>query len=109
MRENPDGAVLLHCFAGCEVADVVAALGLQIAGLFPPRDRPAGAPKRAARVLTPAQALEILAVEVNFAAVATTNAASGVVLAPADLERLRLAAGRINTVRDATVHGGRHG
>jgi hypothetical protein len=29
-----DGRVLLHCFAGCCTADVVAAAGLQIADLF---------------------------------------------------------------------------
>jgi hypothetical protein len=30
-----DGKVLLHCFAGCAVHDVVAALGISLADLFP--------------------------------------------------------------------------
>ena len=30
-----DGRVLLHCYAGCEVEAVVAALGLQMADLYP--------------------------------------------------------------------------
>ena len=32
-----DGRVLLKCFAGCDVASIVAALGLELADLFPPR------------------------------------------------------------------------
>ncbi|MBE2293558.1 MAG: virulence-associated protein E [Phycisphaerales bacterium] len=32
-----DGRVLLKCFAGCDVASIVAALGLELSDLFPPR------------------------------------------------------------------------
>ncbi len=60
VRENSDGAVLLRCFGGCTVHDVVAALGLDIADLFPPREPRHGAPKRLARTLTAYQALELL-------------------------------------------------
>lgn len=35
VSEGADGKVLLKCFAGCEVADVVAALGLTMKDLFP--------------------------------------------------------------------------
>lgn len=31
------GGVLLNCFGGCEVADVVGALGLEFKDLFPPK------------------------------------------------------------------------
>ncbi len=34
-----DGRVLLHCHAGCTVADVVARLGVTTGDLFPPRDQ----------------------------------------------------------------------
>jgi hypothetical protein len=40
-----DGRVLLHCHAGCSTSDVVAALGLREADLFPPRN---GTPRPAA-------------------------------------------------------------
>jgi len=33
--EGNDGRVLLHCFAGCHVADIVAATGLEMRDLFP--------------------------------------------------------------------------
>lgn len=35
--ETADGAALVHCFAGCGTADILAALGLDMADLFPPR------------------------------------------------------------------------
>lgn len=35
IRELSDGAVLVHCFAGCSVHEIVAAAGLDIAELFP--------------------------------------------------------------------------
>lgn len=40
LREGDDGRVLLHCHAGCPTADVVAAMGLTMADLFPASDKP---------------------------------------------------------------------
>ena len=40
VSEGADGKVLLKCFAGCEVADVVAALGLAMKDLFPEGPEP---------------------------------------------------------------------
>jgi len=37
--EGCDGRVLMHCFAGCSIDDVVAGLGLQLADLFVDRRR----------------------------------------------------------------------
>lgn len=37
IRELGDGRLLLHDFGGCDVDDVVAAVGLEISNLFPPR------------------------------------------------------------------------
>jgi len=34
IRELEDGRVLIHCFAGCETGDVLAALGLSFGDLF---------------------------------------------------------------------------
>lgn len=35
IRELSDGSVLVHCFAGCSAVDIVSAVGLDIAELFP--------------------------------------------------------------------------
>lgn len=47
IREAGDGRTLIHCFAGCPAAAVMAAVGLELRDLFPDRDhddagRPAG-------------------------------------------------------------------
>lgn len=107
VRETPDGAVLLYCFAGCEVGAVVAAMGLELHELFPPRDVPPGAPKRTARLLTAGQALELLA---NEAALVFTSAATllnGRPLSETDKNRLLESVSRINLLRNESI-GGRH-
>ena len=35
LRELTDGRILLHCFAGCETDDVLAAVGLEFRDLMP--------------------------------------------------------------------------
>ena len=43
VAEGQDGRVLLHCHAGCSPEDIVGALGLTMADLFPPRADGSGA------------------------------------------------------------------
>lgn len=38
LSEGSDGRVLLHCHAGCSTAAIVAALGVSLTDLFPPRE-----------------------------------------------------------------------
>lgn len=102
VRETPEGSVLLHCFAGCEAAEIVAAMGLEMHDLYPPRDRPTGTPKKIANLLTAGQALELLATESLFVAVAIGNYFHGVTLSQKDLDRLTTAAGRIGLLREQT-------
>lgn len=35
IKETDDGKILLHCFAGCHVTDIVAAVGLELSDLMP--------------------------------------------------------------------------
>ena len=35
---DKDGAILIHCFAGCAPNEVVQAIGLKLSDLFPPRN-----------------------------------------------------------------------
>lgn len=37
IRERDDGALLIHCFAGCSPHEIVEAVGLTLADLFPTR------------------------------------------------------------------------
>ncbi len=105
VRENTDGAVLIYCHAGCEVAEIVGALGLDMAGLFPPRDAPPGTPKRTPRLLSAGQALELLADESLLVAVAAANVGHGVALTTVDKDRVLKAAGKINYLRHECMRG----
>ena len=102
VRETPEGSVLLHCFGGCEVAEIVAAMGLELHDLFPPQDKPTGTPKKIANLLTAGQALELLHTEATLIAIALTNVFKGTAVAETDMTRLRQAAGRIGLLREQT-------
>ncbi len=105
VRETPEGSVLLHCFAGCEVGEIVGAMGLELHDLFPPRQVTGNEPKRTPRLVTAGQALELLDREANLVAVAAANVLHGVVLNQADLTRVLQAAGRISWLREESMGG----
>jgi hypothetical protein len=107
VREFPSGAVGVYCFAGCSVDAVVAALGLDMTDLFPPRQVTGNEPKRTPRLLTSGQALELLDREAHLVAVAAANVLHGVVLTDVDLHRITQAAGRIGWLRSEST-GGAH-
>jgi len=47
LRQLDDGRVLLHCFGGCGVGEVLAALGLHSSDLFPAKEYAASSGKPA--------------------------------------------------------------
>jgi hypothetical protein len=106
VRVLDDGRILVHCFASCDVADVVAAVGLTITDLFP--DRPltqtALAPQRLK--LRPAEALLLLGHEITAACMLTDSLAAmmraGEIPNQLGLDRLTKAAARIQRVRGIT-------
>ena len=102
VRESTDGSVLIHCFAGCGAAEIVAAMGLELHDLFPPRDKRTGTPKKIANLLTAGQALELLHTEATLIAIALTNFFQCTAVAETDMTRLRQAAGRIGLLREQT-------
>lgn len=99
IRETPDGRVLLHCFSGCAVDEVVGVLGLDMSDLFPPRESH-GAPLQRRRLLAAGQALDLLHDEAQLIALCGSNIAHGVELTDADRDRCLAAAGRIAYLRD---------
>lgn len=94
-----NGAILLRCWAGCSVEQIAGALGLDLLDLFPPRDSHAPRPKRIA-MLSAAQALQVLEFESSLIALAGRNLAAGHALTDDDLERLSVAAERVQTIAD---------
>lgn len=110
VRETPEGAVLLHCFAGCGVQAITAALNLDMASLFPPASRSGREPNRVQRLLTATQALELLDFEAHLVVIAAANVSNGFVLTASDRQRIAQAANRIAWLRTQSVNlfGARH-
>lgn len=100
VKELPDGTVLMHCFAGCEVDHVLMAMGLDLSDLFPERDQPHHTPAPSRRgLLSAREALSILDFEALLTATAAQNLAQGVTLTAQDLHRLSIASQRISAIR----------
>lgn len=89
-----DDAVLLRCWHGCEVDAIAGALGLELSELFPPKDMHASKPRRIG-MLTAGQCLDVIAFECALIWTAGFNLANGHALTAEDLDRLNIAATRI--------------
>ncbi len=99
VKEADDGRALVHCFAGCTADEVVGALGLTLADLYPPRAPGVGAGwPRMRRLWTAAELLRLAAYEATVALVITAD-----MLAERDFDRPRLieAARRLRDMLEA--------
>jgi hypothetical protein len=92
--------VLLRCWSGCDVDQVVQALGLDLTDLFPtkPVFGHGEPPPKRRRLLSAAQCLEVIAFECLLVWVAARNVAAGHPLTDNDLRRLDVAAERIQAL-----------
>jgi hypothetical protein len=96
------GVVLLRCWHGCTAEQVAHALGLELSDLFPPSGSH-GAPLTKRRLISAAQALELLHDEAQLVAMCAANIAHGVALTDDDKARVLTAAGRVAVLRDETM------
>lgn len=100
VREADDGVVLLKCFSGCCVADIVAAVGLELRDLFPESNRgDTHARKPSRNRVPPLERLEIIDHETAVVCVIAGDLASGEPLTDDLVERLHTAAARIGRAR----------
>jgi hypothetical protein len=93
--------ILLHCFAGCDVGEIVGAVGLELSDLMPPRD-PQFRDDQRARLAVPftsEQALRCLSAESTFLFVAIADITRGKPLDELTKDRMVQAAARINEAR----------
>lgn len=102
IRETGDGKVLLHCWAGCTVHEIVAAVGIRLEDLFPPRPSHRGKPER--RPFPAADALRAVDREALIAAVAASRLSAGYELSSDDRDRLLLASQRIYAAVRESCH-----
>lgn len=100
--------VLVHCFAGCAAADVLAAIGMTWADVMPPRHWPQSPDeqRRARRALREAgwtAALSVLAVEATVVRIAAAQVARWEPLSDEDDARLAQALARIDGAANVFV------
>ena len=91
--------MLLHDFGGCEVGDVLAAVGLTVADLFPqrlPDNRYAPSHSR----IPARDLLQIISGETSIVAIIAADIIAKKTISDTDWQRLALAASRIGKARD---------
>lgn len=99
VRELDDGRILLHDFAGCDVGEILGALGLEFDTLFP--ERPLGHQvPRQRRPFNPHDVLQCVAHEALVIAIAARQVANGGTLPDDEIERLFVAAGRLDAAKE---------
>jgi hypothetical protein len=100
VRELADGRILVHCFAGCAVSEILAAVGLAFDALFPQQDA-SHAVKGERRSFPASDVLRAVSFEVLLVSIAAANLAQGAALAEEDRHRLSLAAARLQEAASA--------
>lgn len=109
IRETDDGCILIHCFAGCDLHEIVSAIGFDISALFPEREIQNGKPTH--RPFPAMDAMRGIAFEALVVAAAGTAMLAGESIQADDRERLILAVERIQTALSAVMpqmRGARH-
>lgn len=103
--EADDGRILMSCFACHDTTTILAAIGLEMADLFPERIKdPSPEARRAAREAFKRDgwraALNVLGREAGIVAMAAHDLLAGKSLPPPDVARLALAEERIQRARE---------
>lgn len=105
IRETEDGRILVHCFAGCSVHEVLGSVGLSMDDLFPSRPENHSRPER--RPFPAADVLRAIGFEALVVAAAGVSLLAGQPFSDVDRVRLILAVSRIQAA--LTAAGVDHG
>jgi len=105
LKLQDDDRWLIFCHAGCETSDVLAAVGLTLADLYPkplhnPK-HPAGTFRRERCPFDPLDTLRIVARAALVCALTASDAAAGKPISEADAQQAAFAVGRIMAALDA--------
>lgn len=92
IKELDDGRILLHCFAGCGVDEIVVSLGLDIGDLFPDK---LTSHKSERHPFSANDILKLLLHEMTVVSIAAQQIGQGKPLSSNDVIRVELARHRI--------------
>jgi hypothetical protein len=98
IKENPDGTILIICRTGCASHDILQAIGMEFSDLFPEKLADHIRPQR--KPFPAADVLEALSTETLIVHITADRISKGLGISPDDLDRLKLASGRIQAGRD---------
>lgn len=98
IKEEHDGHILLHCFAGCSASDIVGTIGIDIGDLFPPEPVHHKAPVRKKFYAT--DILAAIKFESKIVLMASYELRRNKSLDEIDMKRLELAYERIREAID---------
>lgn len=102
IKEDASGKVLIHCWAGCDNRDVMAAIGLTLSDLFP--DSLERTNRHAMPEWERRKYLETLNHEVLIVECYKADKHAGKVIDTEDLERVNLAIARTKFIREVLSH-----
>jgi hypothetical protein len=104
IKETPEGAILIHCFAGCSVPDIVASVGLELSDLFPaPLDKFANVVKGNKHAFNARDAVAFMAKESLFVAACCVVLREQGFLPEKDKDRLMSTSGRLMAIADEVL------
>ena len=98
-----DDRVLLHCFGGCETADVLSALNLTFADIMP-NECNGNFPKEK-KPFYASEVLQTVRDEAQFTHFCAIHMSKGFQLCDADLKRLSMASTNLKHAYEVTKHG----
>jgi hypothetical protein len=109
VREADDGRILVHCFAGCETANVLGAVGLDMTDLFPPEEKRKDYPVTGKPSMKPAfyasDLMRIIAFEALVVQIVAFDISEGKKISENDRQRMKVACERIEeAMRYANVN-----
>ncbi len=96
IKQTDDGKILIHCFSGCQVSDIVSAVGLELSDLMPenPSYQKGTKPPRFNKY----ELFDRLAFEAIILSMGIRQLLAKEDLSPEDLSRVLLAENTINAI-----------
>lgn len=88
VKETEDGKILCHCFAGCSVEDVLAAIGLDMSDFYPERISQPGQAWAKIPKFNASEIVKGAIFEASVLTVAVGRMLDGVKLSQDDVERI---------------------